>query len=516
METKNKLNETVQAILDSKNYAVIPHSVLRDENLSDKALRLLMLMINNAEEIEKGKKFKIQTTYFQHLLGWCNHTLSDATKELISLGYITKTKTRNKSEKSGFTYYYTFSLSSSFVKVTDVNVTNTELNNINLNTAKQLKPSNSSLSSLPSSLKIENKKKPAVQLHEKHHSSKEVIKEKQIKMSDAEILQFQFSLITPEQRKKINDEHEQIRIAINEHRKQEEIEQEEKKPAVKQPDQETIKHYQSSVEAQIENNNTAGLFLKNEVEKANVSNPISETDLETNSDVQIETIACWPDFFPIEEKEEVDFQSLIFAPISEDLVPPVLEDFPYESHMAPNEEDTSEIIFNPILSTYAESEPSEPSREFELAQSTKTIDTVMLDAKAEESFPIQLDVTRLNGKANLSLEEKQDIFDVLKQKFSERESEFSSDKVYVQSVRALATKLHNAEFKPGSKVVNNWSAYLSAAIQGIINDLNKQEIKEEEEWLKKKIRNMKAEGYEYVEGQFIDTTKVTGLRYGSE
>jgi hypothetical protein len=274
------------------------------------------------------------------------------------------------------------------------------------------------------------------------------------------------------------------------------------------------------------NSNNTNEIIRKEEEKEKASK-LNETELlslndkkltsiEPEKQTEIETVACWPNFFPIEEKEETDFQSLIFEPITEELVPPVLEDFPYESHMAPREEVPAHDTMNLNLSTYAESEPFAVSMESDLLQGTKPMDTVMLEAKAKESSPIQLDVTRLNGKANLSLEEKQEIFDVLKQKFSERESEFSSDEVYVQSVRALATKLHNAEFKPGSKVVNNWSAYLTAAIQGIINDLNKKEIEEEKEWLKKKIRNMKAEGYEYVDGHFVDTKNVAGLKYGNK
>jgi hypothetical protein len=238
--------------------------------------------------------------------------------------------------------------------------------------------------------------------------------------------------------------------------------------------------------------------------------------IEPEKQTEIETVACWPDFFPIEEKEEMDFQSLIFEPITEELAPPVLEDFPYESHMAPNEEVPSQDTIDPSLSTYAESEPFAVSMESDLLQGTKPMDTVILEAKSDEYSVLQLDVTRLNGKANLSLEEKQEIFDFLKLKFSERESEFSSFEVYAQSVRDLATKLHNAEFKPGNKVINSWPAYLSAAIQGIINDLNKKEIEEEEEWLKKKIRNMRAEGYEYVDGQFVDTKNVAGLKYGNK
>lgn len=76
----------------------ISRKITRDTNLTDSAYRLLVLIINNSDD------WKINTTYYKNILNWSNTKLSNATKNLIELGYIKRTKI-NKGNK-GFEYIY--------------------------------------------------------------------------------------------------------------------------------------------------------------------------------------------------------------------------------------------------------------------------------------------------------------------------------------------------------------------------------------------------------------------------
>jgi len=127
---------------------VITQEALRNEKLSDKALRLLILMINNEEN------FEIRTTYFAHILGWCNETLAEYTAELIALGYVHKDKIRIPGARGGFKYKYSFPLISTNPNVTSPNVTNRELNKNKLHPEKEI-PGKMDVNSLN---KKENKK----------------------------------------------------------------------------------------------------------------------------------------------------------------------------------------------------------------------------------------------------------------------------------------------------------------------------------------------------------------------
>jgi predicted transcriptional regulator len=80
----------------------ISKKLTRDINLTDSAYRLIVLIINNQND------WKINTTYYQKLLGWSNDKLSNATKNLVNLGYIKRTKI-NKGNK-GFNYQYEINL----------------------------------------------------------------------------------------------------------------------------------------------------------------------------------------------------------------------------------------------------------------------------------------------------------------------------------------------------------------------------------------------------------------------
>ena len=80
----------------------ISKSITRDIKLTDSAYRLMVLIINNQTD------WKINTSYYQKLLGWSNDKLSNATKNLIELGYLTRTKI-NKGNK-GFGYQYEINL----------------------------------------------------------------------------------------------------------------------------------------------------------------------------------------------------------------------------------------------------------------------------------------------------------------------------------------------------------------------------------------------------------------------
>jgi len=94
MKTKITIN---RADLSEGNFSTIRNEALNDINLSDSALRLLQLMLNNSEN------WILRTTYYQHKLGWSNDKLSNATKNLIANGYLKIiTEHKTKGGKRGF------------------------------------------------------------------------------------------------------------------------------------------------------------------------------------------------------------------------------------------------------------------------------------------------------------------------------------------------------------------------------------------------------------------------------
>jgi hypothetical protein len=220
--------------------------------------------------------------------------------------------------------------------------------------------------------------------------------------------------------------------------------------------------------------------------------------------------ACWPDFFEVEVEEEFDPQDHLPSDDHSIQEAPVFPDFPYEEHMANEQEER----FKSFIEKDSEIEylPIQVDKEWNRDRSI--FEEESIQRNEEQDSTTEISISTLNGKADLTLEEKKVVFALLVKLFKQRSEEFSTEHVMNESIKAYAQKLHNADFMPSGKVVNNWHSYLSAAIQGVINDLNKVELESENENLKKQIRNMKAQGYDYVNGMFVEATKVPGLKYG--
>lgn len=132
-----------------ESYAKVTRQALTNPELSSDALRLLILMTNNAEG------WKINTTYYQRLLAWHPSKLSQKTAELIRLGYLTKTKTIIPGTNK-FDYKYLFPTTFTFTNIVNTNVLNTNFVKPKLNKNK-LDTAPSILNNTPS-LKERNKK----------------------------------------------------------------------------------------------------------------------------------------------------------------------------------------------------------------------------------------------------------------------------------------------------------------------------------------------------------------------
>lgn len=129
MRTKNESKVfRVDFKKETKNpddsYSTIDNKALKNPDLSDSGLRLLILLLN------QPPTWVINLTYFQHQLDWSQKKLAKTTKHLIQLGYLQKQKIR-KEGKNGFKYEYT--ISESLIcrngnirdgKVTNGNITN--------------------------------------------------------------------------------------------------------------------------------------------------------------------------------------------------------------------------------------------------------------------------------------------------------------------------------------------------------------------------------------------------------
>ncbi len=123
---------------------------------------------------------------------------------------------------------------------------------------------------------------------------------------------------------------------------------------------------------------------------------------------------------------------------------------------------------------------------------------------------IQIDLSGLNGKEELTDEDKLQVFASVKQKFILRATEFSSQEVMSERLRAYATKLKDNNFKSGGKSISRWNQFLDGAIGGIISDLNFKQIEKEEAKEASQIRTLKILGLMDADGKF----KTTGTKYG--
>lgn len=98
MKNVNK-STVVQIDPLKKDFTMIPKAILLDTRLSSDAVRLLILMLDNTDE------WIMNTTYFSRILKWKSNKLSNATKELIDVGYLIRTK-KSLGPKKGFQYIY--------------------------------------------------------------------------------------------------------------------------------------------------------------------------------------------------------------------------------------------------------------------------------------------------------------------------------------------------------------------------------------------------------------------------
>ena len=85
---------------NKEEFDIISNNITKDSRLTDSGYRLITLMINDINEME------IKTTHFGNLLGWSPKKLSNATNNLIELGYIKRVKKNNGNK--GFKYHYEF------------------------------------------------------------------------------------------------------------------------------------------------------------------------------------------------------------------------------------------------------------------------------------------------------------------------------------------------------------------------------------------------------------------------